>query len=114
MSQKVNKYIQEVALPMKAIFKDMLKYAPSKIFGLLGNIVVVPVYTNLLSPSQYGVYVISLAVLSFLCILFSDLHPPAFPPYHLPGSRNIGQSAFRQSAYCHSIRRQLPNEAHPE
>ena len=72
MSQKVNKYIQEVALPMKAIFKDMLKYAPSKIFGLLGNIVVVPVYTNLLSPSQYGVYVISLAVLSFLCILFSD------------------------------------------
>ena len=72
MSQKVNKYIQEVALPMKAIFKDMLKYAPSKIFGLLGNIVVVPVYTNLLSPSQYGVYTISLAVLSFLCILFSD------------------------------------------
>ena len=72
MSEVVNKYIQEVALPMKAIFKDMLKYAPSKIFGLLGNIAVVPVYTNLLSPSQYGVYVISLAVLSFLCIIFSD------------------------------------------
>ena len=72
MSQEVNKYIQEVALPLKAIFKDMLKYAPSKIFGLFGNIAVVPVYTNLLSPSQYGVYVISLAVLSFLCILFSD------------------------------------------
>ena len=72
MTQEVNKYIQEVALPLKAIFKDMLKYAPSKIFGLFGNIAVVPVYTNLLSPSQYGVYVISLAVLSFLCILFSD------------------------------------------
>lgn len=72
MSEEVNKYIKEVALPMKAIFKDMLKYAPSKIFGLLGNIAIVPVYTNLLSPSQYGVYVISLAVLSFLCILFSD------------------------------------------
>lgn len=57
---------------MKHIFKDMVKYAPSKIFGLLGNAVIVPVYTNLLAPSQYGIYVISLAVLSFLCILFSD------------------------------------------
>ena len=57
---------------IKHIFKDMLKYAPSKILGLLGNMLIVPVYTNLLSPSQYGVYAISLAVLSFLCIIFSD------------------------------------------
>lgn len=72
MTEEVNKYIKEVALPMKSVFKDMLKYAPSKIFGLIGNAVIVPVYTNLLSPSQYGIYAISLAVLSFLCILFSD------------------------------------------
>lgn len=65
-------YTKEVAVPVKHIFKDMLKYAPSKLFGLLGNAVIVPVYTNLLSPSQYGVYAISLAVLSFLCIIFSD------------------------------------------
>lgn len=70
--ENVKQYIDNVALPMKAIFKDMLKYAPSKLFGLIGNAVIVPVYTNLLSPSQYGTYAISLAVLSFLCILFSD------------------------------------------
>lgn len=72
MTEEVKKYIHQVALPMKVLFKDMAKYAPSKLFGLLGNAVIVPVYTNLLSPAQYGIYVISLAVLSFLCILFSD------------------------------------------
>ena len=50
----------------------MAKYAPSKLFGLLGNALIVPVYTNLLSREQYGIYTVSLAVLSFLCILFSD------------------------------------------
>lgn len=72
MTEEVSKYINEVEIPMQNIFKDMLKYAPSKFFGLLGNAVIVPIYTNLLSPTQYGVYAISLAVLSFLCILFSD------------------------------------------
>lgn len=59
-------------MSLKPIFSDMLKYAPSKLFGIIGNTVIVPVYTNLLSPEQYGIYTISLAVLSFLCILFSD------------------------------------------
>ncbi len=72
MSEHVNKYLTEVALPMKEIFKDMAKYAPSKICGLLGNTVLVPIYTNLLSREEYGVYTVSVAVLSFLCILFSD------------------------------------------
>lgn len=54
------------------MFKDMLKYTPSKLFGILGNAIIVPVYTNLLLPEEYGMYTISLAVLSFLCILFSD------------------------------------------
>ncbi len=72
MTKEIDKYIKEVELPVKHIFKDMLKYAPSKIFGLIGNAVIVPVYTNLLTPSEYGLYTISLAVLSFLCILFSD------------------------------------------
>ena len=72
MSEQVSKYITEIALPMKDIFKDMAKYAPSKICGLLGNTVLVPIYTNLLSREEYGVYVVSVAVLSFLCVLFSD------------------------------------------
>lgn len=57
---------------LKAIFKDMLKYSPSKICGMLGNAVFVPIYTSLLSPEQYGLYSLSIAVLSFLCIIFSD------------------------------------------
>lgn len=72
MTKEVSDYINNVELPIQSIFKDMLKYAPSKICGLLGNILIVPIYTNLLSRSEYGVYSIALAVLSFLCIIFSD------------------------------------------
>ena len=72
MSKEVNKYLTEVTLPMREIFKDMVKYTPSKIFGLLGNTVLVPVYTNLLTREEYGVYTVAIAVLSFLCIIFSD------------------------------------------
>uniref|UniRef100_UPI00402676B9 hypothetical protein n=1 Tax=Candidatus Scatousia sp. TaxID=3085663 RepID=UPI00402676B9 len=50
----------------------MLKYSPSKICGMLGNAIIVPVYTSLLPPEQYGLYSLSIAFLSFLCILFSD------------------------------------------
>ncbi len=72
MDEKVEDYIKQVIIPSRAIFQDMIKYAPSKLFGLFGNAVIIPIYTNLLSPAQYGVYAIALAVLSFLCILFSD------------------------------------------
>ncbi len=54
------------------IFKDMVKYAPSKIVGFIGNALIVPVYTSILLPEQYGLYSISIALLSFLCIIFSD------------------------------------------
>ena len=56
----------------KGIFTDMAKYAPSKIVGFIGNALIVPVYTNILLPEQYGLYSISIAFLSFLCIIFSD------------------------------------------
>lgn len=72
MEKRVEDYIKQVSIPMRNILNDMLKYAPSKLFGLFGNAVIIPVYTNLLSPSQYGIYAISLAVLSFFCIIFSD------------------------------------------
>lgn len=54
------------------IFKDMVKYSPSKIIGMIGNAIVIPIYTNLLLPEQYGLYSLSIAFLSFLCIIFSD------------------------------------------
>lgn len=57
---------------VKGIFTDMLKYAPSKLCGMLGNVITVPIYTSLFSQEQYGLYTISIAMLSFLCILFSD------------------------------------------
>ena len=57
---------------LNAIFKDIVKYSPSKICGMLGNALVVPVYTHLLPPDQYGLYSLSIAMLSFLCIIFSD------------------------------------------
>ena len=63
---------EEEARQLKAIFSDMAKYAPSKIIGTLGNAIIVPVYTSLLSPQEYGLYSLSIAVLSFLCIIFSD------------------------------------------
>ena len=37
---------------LNAIFKDIVKYSPSKICGMLGNALVVPVYTHLLPPDQ--------------------------------------------------------------
>lgn len=57
---------------IRGIFSDIMKYAPSKIIGFIGNALIVPVYTNILLPEQYGLYSISIAFLSFLCIIFSD------------------------------------------
>ena len=54
------------------IYKDAVKYAPSKIVGTVINLIMVAVYTNLLSPKQYGLYMVSTAVISFLAIIFSD------------------------------------------
>lgn len=57
---------------ISSIAKDMLKYFPSKLFGSFGNLAMVAIYTKILSPDQYGIYIVSTAVLSFLCIIFSD------------------------------------------
>lgn len=65
-----NKELEEKEI--KGIFTDMLKYAPSKLCGMLGNVITVPIYTSLFSTEQYGLYTISIAMLSFLCIIFSD------------------------------------------
>lgn len=65
-----NKEVEQEQL--KAIFRDMVKYSPSKICGMIGNAIIVPVYTSILSTEQYGLYSLSIATLSFLCIIFSD------------------------------------------
>ena len=63
---------EEEQKQLNGIFKDMIKYSPSKIIGTVGNAIIVPVYTSLLPPEQYGIYSLSIAFLSFLCIIFSD------------------------------------------
>lgn len=55
-----------------SILMDALKYAPSKILGTLMNLIIVPVYTNIMPPQEYGLYGISISVLSFIAIIFSD------------------------------------------
>ncbi len=70
MEYTENKELEEKEI--KGIFTDMLKYAPSKLCGMFGNMIAVPIYTSLFSQQQYGLYTISIAMLSFLCIIFSD------------------------------------------
>lgn len=57
---------------IKPIFKDIFKYSSYKLVALVLNIITVPIYTMFLSPSDYGLYSISIATLSFICIIFSD------------------------------------------
>ncbi len=63
---------EEERLYFKDLLKDILKYTPSKFCGLVGNAISIPIYTSLLSKTQYGTYMLSIAFLSFLCIIFSD------------------------------------------
>ena len=63
---------EEEQKQLSGIFKDIIKYSPSKIIGTIGNAIIIPIYTSLLPPEQYGIYSLSIAFLSFLCIIFSD------------------------------------------
>lgn len=54
------------------INKDIIKYIPAKVLGMLMNLAAVPIYTNLLLPEEYGLYGISVGLLSFIAIIFSD------------------------------------------
>ena len=66
---KDTRFINET---LSKIGKDVIKYSPSKILGTVVNLFLVPIYTNLLLPDQYGLYSAVITLLSFLCILFSD------------------------------------------
>ena len=63
---------EKECLELKEIFKDVFRYAPSKACGTIGNALIVPVYTSILTTEEYGLYSLSIALLSFLCIIFSD------------------------------------------
>lgn len=57
---------------LSEIYKDAFKYAPSKLIGMLMNLISVAIYTNLLLPKEYGLYMVAISVISFLAIIFSD------------------------------------------
>lgn len=54
------------------INKDIIKYIPAKVLGMIMNLVSVPIYTQLLLPGEYGLYGIAVGFLSFMAIVFSD------------------------------------------
>ena len=47
-----NKELEEIEI--KGIFSDMVKYAPSKLCGLFGNVITVPIYTSLFTTEEYA------------------------------------------------------------
>ena len=57
---------------LSIIFKDAIKYAPSKIVGTIINLIMVSIYTNILLPKEYGLYMVATSVISFIAIIFSD------------------------------------------
>lgn len=70
--ENINKDSSIIEESLSVIYKDAIKYAPSKILGTVMNIVAVSIYTNLLLPKEYGMYMIATSVISFLAIIFSD------------------------------------------
>ena len=68
-----NKEVEEEQT--RGIFQDMAKYAPSKIVGMIGNALIVPVYTSILPPEQYGLFVFRLGG-AFRLKIFQT--PPAY------------------------------------
>mgnify|MGYP001200810331 CR=1 FL=1 len=67
-----NKGSSEIDESLFNIFIDALKYSPSKLISVFMNLMLVPIYTALLTPHEYGAYNVSIAVLSFIAIIFSD------------------------------------------
>ena len=61
---------------IKPIFNDILKYSPYKLVALILNIITVPIYTMFLSPSDYGLYAISIA----LSVFFRSAYTVKFVP----------------------------------
>jgi O-antigen/teichoic acid export membrane protein len=71
-SDKTNKDSSFYEESLSVILKDAIKYAPSKVLGMIMNIAAVSIYTNLLLPKEYGLYMVATSVISFLAIIFSD------------------------------------------
>ncbi|RCK72900.1 MAG: Polysaccharide biosynthesis protein [Ignavibacteriae bacterium] len=56
---------------IKQISKDTLIYGTSTIFGRLLNFLLVPIYTNFLSPSDYGITAYIYSLIAFLNVIYN-------------------------------------------
>ena len=54
---------------IKDLFKDIIKYFPSKVIPAIVGIVALPIITRLFSPADYGNYVLVIATISILSAL---------------------------------------------
>lgn len=55
----------------KKIYKDIVKYIPSKILPALIGLVSLPVYTNIFQPDEYGVYSLVISSVGFISSFIS-------------------------------------------
>jgi len=62
MSEKNN----DINIEIGSLFKDLLKYLPSKIVPAIAGILFLPIVTRLFSPSEYGNYVLVIVTISIL------------------------------------------------
>lgn len=60
------------SLMVKVFFKDLLRYLPSKIIPGFFGILIIPVFTRLFDPKEYGQYVIVISTISVLSIVAID------------------------------------------
>lgn len=54
------------------ILIDIIKYLPSRLLISFSALFLIPMYTNILSPKELGLYNAAIAALSFIAIIFSD------------------------------------------
>lgn len=66
---------------IKQISKDTLIYGTSTIIGRLLNFILVPVYTNFLSPSDYGITAYLYSIIAFLNVIYNYGMETAFLKY---------------------------------
>ncbi len=75
--------------PLNETFKDVLKYMPSRIVPSLAAFVGVMFFTRLLSPEEYGLYILVMATVSFASIPFGWLNQSSLRYFAAFKSKNF-------------------------
>jgi len=77
---------------IRELFKDLIKYFPSKLVPAIVGIIAIPIITRLFSPDEYGNYVLVMATVSLLSTLavawLNSSTIRFLPAYELSGKVN--------------------------